>query len=56
MIKALSKTKAKILAGYMVVNRGDGSKFKIQVNNLVNTSLTRKIFIVNCYKAYLAAH
>ncbi len=33
--KALSKTKAKILAGYVVVNRGDASKFKIPIKNIL---------------------
>ena len=36
IIKALSKTKAKILAGYVVVNRGDVSKFKVPIKSLLN--------------------
>jgi len=35
IIKALSKTKAKILAGYVVVNRGDASKFPIPIKSLL---------------------
>ena len=36
IIKALGKTKAKILAGYVVVNRGEVSNFKIPIENLIS--------------------
>jgi len=36
IVKALSKTKARILAGYVVVNRGDMSKFKISIKNILS--------------------
>ena len=35
IIKSLSKTKAKILAGYVVVNRRGVSKFKIPIKSLI---------------------
>lgn len=38
VIAALSKTKAKILAGYVVVNRGDASRFKIKIHNLLDVT------------------
>lgn len=34
VVKALAGTRSKILAGYVVVNRGDASKFKIPVKSL----------------------
>ena len=41
IIKALNKTKVKILAGYVVVNRGDGEKFRISIKNILSiNSLT----------------
>lgn len=41
IIKALEKTKAKILAGYVVVNRGDAEKFRISIKNILSiNSLT----------------
>lgn len=36
IIKVLNKTEAKILAGYVVVNRGDASRFKIKIHNLLD--------------------
>lgn len=35
IIKALGKTNSKILAGYVVINRGDTSKFKVPVKSLL---------------------
>lgn len=36
IITALAKTKAKILAGYVVVNRGNASRFKIKIQSLLD--------------------
>ncbi|MDP3697712.1 MAG: phosphoribosyltransferase family protein [Candidatus Taylorbacteria bacterium] len=35
ILKALAKTNAKILAGYVVVNRGNASKFEVPIKSLV---------------------
>jgi len=35
-VRALSKTKSKIIAGYVVVSRGDASNFKISINSLLD--------------------
>ena len=35
IIKALEKTKTKILAGYIIVNRGDVEKFRIPIRSLL---------------------
>lgn len=36
IITALAKTKAKILAGYVVINRGDAFRFKIKIHDLLD--------------------
>lgn len=36
--KALSNTKSKIIAGYVVVNRGDASRFKIKIYKLIDVT------------------
>lgn len=41
IIKSLSRTKAKILAGYVVVNRGDASKFKVPIKSLLTVDIFR---------------
>lgn len=38
IIKSLSKTKAKILGGYVVVNRGDHENFTIPIRSLLNVN------------------
>ena len=38
IIKALSKTNSKIIAGYIVVNRGDVSRFKIKIHSLLDVT------------------
>ncbi|OGM99381.1 MAG: hypothetical protein A3B91_00485 [Candidatus Yanofskybacteria bacterium RIFCSPHIGHO2_02_FULL_41_29] len=35
-VRALNKTKSKIVAGYVVVSRGDASNFKISINSLLD--------------------
>ena len=35
IVKALSRTKAKILAGYIIVDRGDVEKFRIPIRSLL---------------------
>lgn len=42
IIKALAGTKAKITGGYVVVNRGEGLKFKIPIRSLVNVGKLTK--------------
>lgn len=36
IMKALRKTRAKIIAGYVVINRGDVSRFKIKIHDLLD--------------------
>ena len=47
IIKVLDKTKARILAGYVVVNRGDASKFSIPIKNIISRRLTLPLFPAN---------